>query len=42
MFTGIKYGEVFEDTNGVRWHQVFEYENGICVDRYISKHGVQL
>jgi hypothetical protein len=38
----IEYGETFTDDHGVRWHQVFEYENGECVDRYVTKVGVQL
>jgi hypothetical protein len=41
-FTGAEYGETFTDEHGIRWHQVFEYENGECVDRYVTKVGVQL
>jgi hypothetical protein len=42
ILTGTEYGETFTDEHGVRWHQVFEYENGECVDRYVTKVGVQL
>lgn len=38
----IEYGETFYDLDGTAWHQVFEYEGGQCVDRYVSRAGVQL
>ena len=41
-YTGTEYGETFTDERGIRWHQVFEYVNGECVDRYVTKVGVQL
>lgn len=37
-----RYGETVTDRDGVRWVQVFEYENGECVDRYVTKAGVQI
>ena len=37
----IEYGEIVTDKDGVGWVQVFEYEDGECVDRYITKAGVQ-
>jgi hypothetical protein len=39
--THIEYGETATDKDGTRWVQVFEYENGVCVDRYVTKAGVQ-
>lgn len=30
------------DDDGKRWQQVYEYENGECVDRYVTQVGVQI
>lgn len=40
--TTMEYGKTVTDRDGVTWVQVFEYEDGECVDRFVTKAGVQL